>query len=140
MLAAGAVALQFMNPPLTNPPVLPGHDLMATNAPPPEIAAMIKGACYNCHSYETHWPWYSHIAPVSWRLVHHVEDARDVMNFSDWPHDEPSRVRKRWRHIANEVEDKEMPLPGYAIMHPSARLTDQQRAELVQWARKTGGQ
>lgn len=139
-MAAGAVALQFMNPPLTNPPVLPGHDLMATNAPPPEIAAMIKGACYNCHSYETHWPWYSHIAPVSWRLVHHVEDARDVMNFSDWPHDKPSRVRKRWRHIANEVEDKEMPLPGYAIMHPSARLTDQQRAELVQWARKTGGE
>jgi len=130
-----AALLQLTNPPLTNPPVVPGHDLLATNAPPPQIAAELKGACYNCHSYETEWPWYSHVAPISWRIVQHVNDARDVLNFSEWPHDEPSRVRKRWRHIADHVEDHSMPIPGYALMHRSARLTDQQRAELVQWAR-----
>jgi hypothetical protein len=132
----GAAALQLTNPPRTNPPVPTGRDLLAAGPPPPEVAALLKSACYNCHSYETKWPWYSHIAPFSWQITGHVNDARDAMNFSDWPHDEPSRVRKRWRHIADAVEDREMPLPSYALIHPDARLTDQQRAQLVQWARQ----
>ena len=51
-----AIALQFTNPPHLNPAVVPGHDLMASNAPPPEVAAMLKNACYDCHSSETNWP------------------------------------------------------------------------------------
>jgi hypothetical protein len=136
VLAIGAVALQLTNPPLTNPAVLPGHDLAATNAPPPEIAAVIKRACYDCHSFQTVWPWYSHVAPVSWIIVNDVNSARGAMNFSDWPHDDQARVRKRWRHIADDVEAKEMPLRGYAIIHPPSRLSDDERAKLVQWARK----
>jgi hypothetical protein len=132
----GAAALQLTNPPLTNPPVLPGHDMLATNPPPPDVAALFKSACYNCHSFETQWPWYSHIAPFSWRITYHVYGARDSLNFSNWPHDHPSWVRKRWRRIADAVEDGEMPLPSYALMHPDSRLTDQERARLVQWARQ----
>lgn len=133
----GAAALQLTNPPRTNPPVVPGHDLLATNPPPPQIAALIKSSCYNCHSYETEWPWYSHVAPISWRIAEHVSDGRDAMNFSEWPHDEPARARKRWRHIADEIESKEMPIPGYTLLHPSARLTDAQRAEIVAWVKQT---
>lgn len=134
----GAAALQLTNPPLTNPPVLSGHDLLAINPPPPDVTAFLKSACYNCHSFETTWPWYSHIAPVSWKIVGHVDDARDALNFSDWPHDRPSRVRKRWRHIADSVEAREMPLSSYTWIHPAARLTDAERARLVQWARQAG--
>ncbi len=110
---------------------------MATNPPPPRIAKLVKDACYNCHSFETSWPWYSHVAPVSWSITSHVSAARDAMNFSEWPHDDPSKIRKRWRHIADEVEDRTMPLASYAIIHPSARLTDEQRALLVKWARQS---
>lgn len=137
-LAVGFAALQLTNSPHTNPPTVAGHDLLATNPPPPEISALLKAACYNCHSYETEWPWYSHIAPFSWRITVDVNNGRDALNFSEWPHDHPSWGRKRWRHIADRVEDKEMPLPIYTLLHPSARLTDAQRAELVQWAKKAG--
>ena len=71
-LVAVFVLLQFTSPPRTNPPVAPGHDLLATNPPPPEIAALLHNACYDCHSDETRWPWYSHIAPVSWLVADDV--------------------------------------------------------------------
>src|SRR5580698_5991695 len=111
----GAAALQLTNPSLTNPPVPAGHDRLPAGPPPPEITALLKSACYNCHSFETKWPWYSHVAPFSWKIVEHVNEARSMMNFSEWPHDHPSWTRKRWRHIADAVEDRDMPLPGYAL-------------------------
>src|SRR5271169_1947874 len=92
VFAAAFLLLQFTNPPRTNPPVV--SDLMATNPPPPEIAAMLHAACYDCHSYETKWPWYSHIAPVSWLVAGDVRDGRHDMNFSDWPNNDPMRVAK----------------------------------------------
>ncbi len=134
----GAVALQFTNPPLHNPPVVPGHDLLASNAPPPEVAALLKNSCYDCHSSETKWPWYSRVAPMSWWLVQHVNDARERLNFSEWPHDSPSRARKKWRHIADAVDSNEMPLPSYVWVHRQSRLTEQQRRLLVGWAKQEG--
>lgn len=127
-------ALQFTNPRHFNPPVQPGRDLLASNAPPAEVTAMLKNACYDCHSDETVWPWYSFIAPVSWSVVGHVNDARNAMNFSQWPHDDPSHARKRWRRIGDAVESGEMPLRSYTWIHPEARLTPEQRKRLVQWA------
>jgi hypothetical protein len=134
----GAIALQFTNPPHVNPQVVPGHDLLATNAPPPQISALLKNACYNCHSSETKWPWYSYVAPISWLVVRDVNDARESMNFSDWPHDSPQRVRKKWKRVAEAVDANEMPLPKYTLIHRASRLTAEQRKELVEWAEQAG--
>ena len=136
VVAVAAVAAQFFNPPLTNPPVAPGQDLMATNAPPAEIAALLHDACYDCHSSATRWPWYSHVWPVSWFVTSHVNDAREALSFSEWPHDDTYTAGKRWTKIGHHVEDGSMPLPSYTWMHPSARLTEPQRKELSDWAAK----
>lgn len=133
MIAVFAL-LQLTNLGRTNPPVVPGHDLNSTNPPPAEIAAILRGACYDCHSYETHWPWYGHVAPVSWWLDSHVHDARDVLNFSEWPHGDPQRAGKNWSRISDAVRDGDMPLSSYARMHKPARLTDVQRQQLADWA------
>src|SRR5271154_3303081 len=85
--------LQFTNPPRTNPPVV--NDLMGTNVPPPKIAAMLHAACYDCHSHETHWPWYSRIAPMSWLISGDVNEGRKNLNLSDWPVNNPARAAKR---------------------------------------------
>lgn len=136
LLAALAVfgLLQLTNVAHTAPVVTPGHDLLSTNAPPAEISGMLRSACYDCHSYETHWPWYGHIAPVSWWLDSHVRDAREHLNFSEWPHDDAQRAAKKWRHIADTVRDGDMPLPSYLKLHKAARLTDEQRKSLADWA------
>ena len=123
--------LQFANPRRTNPPVI--HDLMATNAPPPQIAAMLHAACYDCHSYETRWPWYSHVAPMSWQIAKDVADGRKDLNLSDWPADDPKRAAKRLEDMSEEIGYGEMPLKKYTLIHADARFTDSQRKELTDW-------
>jgi len=131
--------LQFTNPPHDNPPVTPGHDAMASNAPPPAVAALLKNSCYECHSFQTHWPWYSYVAPVSWLLARDVNAARASLNFSEWPHDDAQRAHKRWKHVADEVENGEMPLPSYTWVHRQARLDPQQRQQIIEWCRQEAG-
>ncbi len=130
----GAIALQFTNPRHLNPGVVPGHDVLATNAPPSEVAALLKNGCYDCLSSETKWPWYSYIAPISWSLVGHVNDAREMLNFSEWPHDDPHKARKKWKRIADAVDANEMPLPSYVLIHRESRLNADQRKQLIEWA------
>jgi hypothetical protein len=133
--AAVVIAAMFLiNPRLTNPPVESGHDIFASNAPPAQIVTLIHGACYDCHSHETVWPWYSHVAPVSWWLVGHVNDGRKRLNFSDWPHNDPKRAVRWLNRISDSVGSNEMPFPNYDRMHPAARLTQAQRDEIVHWA------
>jgi hypothetical protein len=122
--------LQFTNPSRTNPPV--ASDLMATNPPPPEIAAMLHTACYDCHSSETRWPWYSRVAPMSWQIAKDVNDGRDNLNFSDWPNDS-MRAVKRLEDMSEQIGYGEMPLKKYTLIHADARLTESQRKELTDW-------
>jgi hypothetical protein len=137
-ILAGLVAvfalMQLANPTRTNPPVTPGHDLLATNPPPPEIAARLRAACYDCHSRETRWPWYSRVAPVSWLVAGDVKDGRERLNFSEWPHDRPERAAKRLERISEEVGYRNMPPGKYTLLHPDARLTAAQRQALIDWA------
>ena len=126
--------LQFTNPARTNPPLAPGGDISATNPPPPQIAALFRAACYDCHSDETKWPWYSRIAPASWLVASDVNDGRERLNFSDWPHALPERAAKRLERISEELGYKDMPPAKYTLIHADARLTDAQRKALIQWA------
>lgn len=131
------VALQFTNPARTNPPV--GHDLAATKPPPAAIITLLRAACYDCHSYETKWPWYAHIAPAAWLVVSDVNEGRDHFNFSDWPL-EPERVAKKLDRINEVLDYKEMPPKKYTLLHPEARLTGAQRKAIMDWADAAGKQ
>src|ERR1700722_4692509 len=107
------VLLQLTNPAGPPPPVV--LDLMATNPPPPAIAAMLHAACYDCHSYETKWPWYSHVAPVSWLVVSDVNDGRKNLNLSEWPAGDPKRAAKRLENMSEKIGYGEMPLKKYTM-------------------------
>lgn len=134
IFAGGAVVFalaQFIIPSRTNPPVV--HDFVATNSPPPEIAALLHAACYDCHSYETRWPWYSHVAPVSWLVASDVNEGRKHLNLSEWPVGQPDRAAKRLDRMSEEIDYREMPPKKYTAIHANARLTDVQRKEMTQW-------
>ncbi len=132
MAACVAFALlQFTTPAHTNPPV--EADFLAATAAPPKIAAMFHSACYDCHSNETRWPWYSKIAPISWQIAQDVNDGRKEVNLSEWPTNNLKRAWKEMENMSDLIDQKEMPLPKYTLIHKDARLTDEQRDELTQW-------
>jgi hypothetical protein len=128
-LLAMFALLQFTNPARTNPPVK--NNFPVTNAPP-QVTLMLRAACYDCHSHETRWPWYSRVAPLSWQIAKDVVDGRDSLNFSDWPAD-PKRAAKKLEDMSEEIGYGDMPLKKYTLIHAAARLTDSQRKELTDW-------
>jgi hypothetical protein len=127
VLAATMMLIQFLPSGQTNPPVT--GDLVA----PAAIATTLRRACYDCHSNETRWPWYSRIAPVSWLTARDIAHGRRELNFSEWSsYYAQTRLRKlRW--IARSIEDGRMPPRSYLMMHPSARLDAADRAALTNW-------
>lgn len=130
-LVVGFGLLQLTNPARTNPPVV--DDLLATNPPPPHVAVLLHAACYDCHSSETTWPWYSRIAPMSWLIAQDVNEGRKNLNLSDWPVDNPMRAAKRLDNMSEEIDSHNMPPKKYTAIHADARLTDADRKELTDW-------
>ena len=128
-LLAVFALMQLANPSRVNPPVQ--NSFPITHAPP-DVQAMLRAACYDCHSDETRWPWYSHIAPISWQIASDVNDGREHVNLSDWPTD-PLRAAKKMEDMSDEIGYGDMPLKKYTLIHADARLTDSQRKEMEDW-------
>lgn len=101
-----------------------------------EVATLLKSACYDCHSMESVYPWYSYITPVSWFLFDHVEDGRSELNFSEWGTMTTKRKLHKLKELVEEVEEGEMPLKSYLPMHPEARLSSDQRDQIIAWAKE----
>lgn len=101
---------------------------------PPEVRAVLKRACYDCHSNETVWPWYSRVAPVSWLIARDVREGRDEANYSTWSRYDAKRQAKILKKSWKEVEEGEMPPWFYVPLHPEAALGEQDRAALSAWA------
>jgi Haem-binding domain len=122
--------LQLFNPARTNPPVK--SDFVAAAHPPAPVAAAIRAACYDCHSYETKWPWYARVAPVSWLIASDVNDGREHLDLSDWPAG-PDSAARRLDRINEALDYREMPPKKYTLIHAGARLTEAQRKEIMDW-------
>ncbi len=131
VLAAVLVLAQFVPVDRTNPPL--GGEVPA----PPEVRAILKRACYDCHSNETVWPWYSRVAPVSWLVAYDVRHGRREFNFSAWNRLSAERRIKVAQKSLEEIRDDEMPPGIYVSMHPTARLSQGDLRILQQWAEAT---
>jgi len=131
VLAIVFIGLQVIRPEKTNPPV--ESDLIAVLAPPPEVAQALKRSCYDCHSHETRWPWYSAIMPASFFVVEHVEHAREELNLSKWAAYTGPAALHKLKEAVEEVEEGEMPLPSYLFLHRSARWSAEEKAAFEGW-------
>ena len=107
-------------------------------AAPPEVRAILKRACYDCHSNETVWPWYGRVAPVSWLLERDVREGRREVNFSTFLQYSEKRRQRKWMEIPTQLEKGEMPPWFYTAVHPEARLTEADRQALIAWAHESG--
>lgn len=128
---AGFIAIQFVPVQRDNPPVTGEPEWDS-----PQTRELTRRACFDCHSNETVWPWYSYVAPVSWLVTRDVQEARAEFNSSEW--------RGRGKDIVSEaaelIREGEMPLPNYLSMHPQARLTAAEKQQLIEGLQVSLGQ
>jgi len=133
-VALGAIAvfaaIQLVPVTRDNPPV--EEEITA----PPPVLEILRNACYDCHSHETVWPWYSHVAPISWLLAHDVHEARKHMDFSAWNRYDAEDRADHMEDIQEAVDEGEMPPWFYVPMHPKARLGPEQVETLRAWTGK----
>ncbi|HEX7070773.1 MAG TPA: heme-binding domain-containing protein [Rhodothermales bacterium] len=132
------VALQFVRPERTNPPVDPAERLQAHVQVPADVQAILDRSCRDCHTNETRWPWYSAVAPMSFLLVHDVTEGRDELNFSEWGQYDGETMGEQLDHICTEVREGEMPMKTYTLVHSEARLSAQDVDRLCQWTKQAG--
>ena len=125
---------QFVRPARTNPSFEQSRTIVSHATVPREVAAVLKRACNDCHSHETVWPWYSNVAPVSWLLIDHVNEGRREMNFSDWARYDARQADHLLEEICKEVKLGNMPLSSYVTLHPDAKLSDEEKQLICDWA------
>lgn len=129
-LLALLAVLQFVptartNPPEREPPVAP-----------PAVHAILVRSCYDCHSNETRWPWYSRIAPASLLISRDVIEGRRELNLSTWSQYDARRKTRKLREIGEQVEQGKMPQWYYLLLHPDARLSTEDRQLLADWVKR----
>lgn len=130
---AGFLLIQLIPIDRTNPSVAADFD------GPLEVKEILKRSCYDCHSNETEWPWYSYVAPASWLVSHDVKEGREELNFSEWDK-YISKKTEIIEEIVEEVEEHEMPLPAYLVTHPKARISEKELSILRNWGGLPEGQ
>lgn len=131
------IAIQFFRIDKTNPKINIADDFIEITEPPREIASILKSSCYDCHSNESNYPWYSNIAPVSWWVKHHIDEAQEELNFSKWSTYDVKKKDHKLEEMAEEVEEGEMPLNEYTWTHAEAKLSAEQQTALINWIKET---
>lgn len=129
------VVAQFVQPKRTNPAVITSRGLEAHVSVPVQVSSILKRSCYDCHSSVTVWPWYSHVAPVSWLLVDDVNQGRNHINFQDWEAQENvQEANEHLQKICKEVRDGGMPPLTYRMMHKASRLAPGDIDSICSWS------
>ena len=123
-----AVGIQFIPVNRTNPPVT--GEIKA----PEEVMAILRRSCYDCHSNETKWPWYSSLAPASLLVARDVHDGRKHLNFSEWTDYNFKQKKHKQEECGEMVATGEMPLWFYLPLHSEATLSDEEIELLVTWS------
>lgn len=122
------VAVQFVPVTRSNPPV------ETEVSAPPEVRAVLRRACYDCHSNQTVWPWYASLAPASWLVARDVRNGREELNFSAWNRITAQQQVKKLKETWTEVADGEMPPWFYLAVHRDGVLSAEDRTVLRKWA------
>jgi len=135
-IAIALVVIQFYRPARNESAGPFPNDVLVHHETPQAVKEVLVGQCYDCHSDNTRYPWYSNIQPVGLWMDWHVREGRKHLNFSTFATYSAKRAAHKMQQTREMVEKREMPLPSYAIIHRDAKLTDEQIKLVADWARE----
>lgn len=115
--------------------VPPGQSFQKTEKVPANVAAILKVSCYDCHSNNTRYPWYSELQPGAWFMARHIKKGKEELNFDEFNNYSKRRKKAKIKSIISQIEKDEMPLKSYRMMHGNARLSADEKKELLDFFR-----
>ena len=136
ILGVVLILIQIIRIDKTNPPVDSSLDFVATMNPPEGVKKNLIAACYDCHSNETKYPWYTNIAPVSWWIKGHINGGKQHLNYSVWGEYTKGKQEHKVEESIEVLENQRMPLSSYTWLHPDAKLSDSDRNEMIEYFKK----
>lgn len=140
LLILGIIAIQFI--PSGIPENKPENDRNIDNSGllSDPVSGLLRSSCFDCHSDQTDFPWYSRVAPVSWLLADHINEAKSQLNFSEWEGYTKREKIGKLEDIKDEVASGGMPLRSYLLMHPEAKMNPEEVRSLVTWAEEASSE
>lgn len=134
-LLAILIVIQIFRIDKTNPPIDTQIDFATITNTPTDILEKLKGACYDCHSHETEYPWYTNVQPVAWLIKGHIKGGRQHLNYSEWGSYNSKKKSHKIEEIIEEVESRRMPMKSFTWMHEDASLSDDDIKQISTWLR-----
>ncbi len=135
IVVAVVLAIQFI-PVERNVSTVPaGQSFERTEKVPANVAAILKVSCYDCHSNNTRYPWYSELQPGAWFMARHIKKGKEELNFDEFNNYSKRRKKAKIKSIISQIEKDEMPLKSYSMMHGNARLSADKKKELLDFFR-----
>lgn len=127
------ITIQFIQPSHNKSDRLLSTDISKMLIVPDSVQALLKMACYDCHSSNTNYPWYSNIQPGGWFMALHIKNAKKELNFSEFGKYSQRRQLSKLDGISNNLRDDIMPLRSYRLMHRRAQLTSNEKRIIYKW-------
>jgi len=128
------IIIQFIRPARNIGDVNPAYEITSAFAVPNNVQDILRNSCYDCHSNNTRYPWYANIQPAAWFMNGHIKDGKRGLNFSEFATYSLRRQFHRFNDIIENVNDGEMPLPSYLLIHTDAKLSTRQKDIIAAWA------
>jgi hypothetical protein len=125
------VGIQFIPTKRNQNDVVPNTDFMLVNKVPKDIKNNLQVSCYDCHSNNTQYPWYSKIQPGAWFMENHIKDGKTELNFSEWDSLSNRRKKSKLKSIISQIEDNEMPLSSYTLIHRNAIFSEAEKQRIT---------
>lgn len=130
VLVAFLIVGQFFRIDKVNPEIVEERQFDVIEEVPASVMATLRTSCYDCHSNESKYPWYSNVAPISWMVAKHIKDGRAELNFSEWGKYASDKRGQKMEEAIEEIKEGEMPMKTYVLMHADAKLTEPAQTEL----------
>lgn len=132
-LAVILIGIQFFQPLRNQSDEVTATHIERVYNVPQNVKAILTQSCYDCHSNNTRYPWYSRIQPGAWYMARHIKKGKEELNFSTFGEYSARKQRNKFRAMAGQVKDGEMPLSSYTLIHRNAVLSQQDKQVLVNW-------
>jgi Haem-binding domain len=131
------IVIQFIQPAKNKSEYPLPTDFTKLYTVPDSVQSVLQSACYDCHSNNTNYPWYSNIQPIAWIMAKHITNGKEKLNFGNFGSNTIRKQISKLKEISNQIKDDEMPLTSYKLMHSNARLSQNEKVLLMNWMQQT---